>query len=420
MKAILFIPPVLALAVVSIWIGSGRRTISTLEEESAVLRKHLESRAAVPAPKDSSTGPEAPAVASREKEPIDWKKLADEILEMRQGGSMTDMRSMIRLQQRLQAMSADDLIGALDEIAALDLSEESQRMLEQMLVGPLCEKDPELALTRFADRLDDERHAFSWQLSNAMKEWAKKDPVRATVWMDQQIAAGKFDSKSLDGKSRPRMQFEGMLIGSLLSSDPSAAAGRLNGLPEDQRAEVLRNQTGNSIKEEDQLAFANLVRAELPADEQASTLAQQASSLAWHGGYEKITEYLDRIEARPSERAAAVNRAVNSKMSQLADKRTITREDIDTMREWATSESPEATNPATGKALAQSTQSDHPMDFPAAAELAVQYNDAGGNDEVLIEFLNQADIRNNKDEARVLAGRIADPESREKILKKLK
>lgn len=391
-----------------------------MEEESAVLRKHLVSRASGAEVDQPSSKPEPSGNASKEKEPIDWKNLAEQIIEMKRGGGMGDMRAMMRLQQRLQAMSAGDLVAALDEITALELPEESRMMLEQMLIGPLCQKDPELALTRYADRIGEENGGMSWQLSNAMKEWAGKDSLKAMAWMDQQIAEGNFNSRSLDGKSRPRMQFEGMLIGSLLSSNPTAAADRLRGLPEDQRSEVLRHYTGNAVSEENQLAYADLVRAEIPEEIQADTLAQQASSLAWQEGYQKIDGYLDRIEASPSERAAVVGETLEMKVRQLAEKRAVTREDIDTMRKWADKQSPESTDRVTGKALAHTLSSEHPMKFSEAAELVTQYNDAGGNDKVLIGFLSEPEIRTNKKEARALAERIADPKNREMILERLK
>lgn len=418
MKAIPFIPPILALLVVSTWIGSGRRTLSKMEEESAVLRGYLDARASAPAADEPSAGPESSARITKEKERIDWKTLAGQVLEMKKGGGVSDMRSMLRLQQRLQAMSAGDLAAALDEIAGLDLPVESRLMLEQMLIGPLCNKDPELALTRYVDRIDDNRGGMSWQLSNAMKEWAEKDPLGATTWMDRQITAGTFDSKSLDGKSGPRMRFEGVLVASLLSTDPLGAAERLEEFPDDQRRDILRNHAGNAVKEEDQLAYANLVRTELSDGNQASTLAQQASRLAWKDGYGKITEYLDRIEATPSERAASVSEAVETKFRHLSDDKTITRDDIEIMREWATGQAPDVTESSTGKALGLATQSDHPLEFSEAAELAVSYHDASGGDEVLVEFLNNTDRGTNKEAVRELAGKISDPKSRERILKR--
>ena len=419
MKPTIFIPPVLALVVVAGWIGNERRTISTLEKESAALKEHLARRSSDSGADLPSTNPKS-AEKNSKKEPIDWKKIAARIAEAGgNNGGMGDMRAMIRLQQQLQELSRDELASALDEVAALDLNDETRSQLESMLIGPLCQKDPEFALNRYIDRLSDPHGMMGWQLSNAMKEWMKKEPERALGWFDQQIAAGKFDSKSLDGKSQSRMEFEGSVIGTLLVTDTSAAAARLKGLPEDQRADVLRNNTGNVVQEKDQLAFANLVREQLPEKDQAQILAQHASQRGWGSeGYTKITEYLDRIEATPAERAVCVEEASESKIQQISRNKKITREDIDSLREWATTQSPDTLDEVTGSALATATQSNQKMEFSEAAELATQYHQASGNDDVLVKFLNSGAAYSHKDEAMALAEKITDPKRREEILKR--
>lgn len=412
------IPPVLALIVVAGWIGNERRMISTLENESAVIKERLASRSAGSRPDVSSAKPKISEKHTK-KDPLDWKKVAAQIAEARaSNGGMGDMRAMIRLQQRLQEMSKDELVAALDEVAALDLNDETRQQLEMMLIGPLCQKDPEFALNHYIDRVADQRGGMSWQLANAMKEWMKKEPERAMGWFDQQIAAGKFASKSLDGKSQSRMQFEGTVIGTLLATDPAAAAARLVALPEDQRADVLRNNTGNLVKEKDELAFASLVREQLPEKDQAQTLAQQASMKAWSEGYTKINEYLERIKATPAERAVCVNEAANSKIQQISQNKKITREDIDSLRDWATTQSPDTLDQVTGSALATATQSNQKMEFSEAAELATQYHQASGNDDVLVKFLNSGAAYSHKEEAMALAAKITDPKRREEILKR--
>ncbi len=381
-----------------------------------MLKERLAARSSGSGADGPSSKPKSPDKHAKEKETIDWKKVAAEMGEMRNGG-MGDMRTFMRFQQKLQSMSKEELVSALEEIVGLDLPDESRQMLEQMLLGPLCQKDPEFALTRYIDRINDERGGMSWQLAKAMKDWAGKDPAGATAWFDQQIAVGKFDSKSLDGKSRARMQFEGMLIGTLISTDPAAAAARLKSLPEDQRADAMRNNMGNNIKDEDQLAFANLVREGLPEEDQAKTLAQQASMKAWGEGYTQITEYLDRIQATPAERAVCVEEAAESKVQQLTRNKKITREDIDAMREWATSQAPDTTDKVTGAALASSTHANQKLEFSEAAALATQYHEASGNDDVLIGFLTTGGAgHRNKEEARALAEKISDVKKREEIL----
>jgi hypothetical protein len=420
LKIPLLIPPVVALAIAGTWLGSQRQSISTLEQESAVLQKTIAARTSGSLPDSPRNKPASPAKAAKDKEPIDWQKVAAQFAEMRQAGGMGDMRTMMRFQQRLQAMSKEELVTALDEIAALDLPAETRNMLEQMILGPLVEKDPELALTQFIDRVQENDGSLSWQLSTAIQNWAKKDPAAAIAWFDQQIAAGKFDSKSLDGKSSARLHFEGNLICVLLSSDPDAAGRRLAGLPEDQRDEALSQFSRQPLEEKDQLAFANLVRNQVPEKEQTRTLAQQASRLVSDEGYSKVTGFLDRIQATPAERTATVEQAAENRIQSISFQKKVTREDLDSMREWVTAQAPEKTGAVTGKALADASQNGRKMEFSEAAGLAVQYHDASGNDEVLSAFLDGWPARQNKEQARLLAEKISDVKRREEILKKLK
>lgn len=418
MKLIRLLPPVVALCVVGTWIGVQRRSLAAVEQENTLLQKHI---AAVRSGAGAADPARAKAVAAdktAKDKRFDWKKIAEQFSEMQRGGGMGDMRTMLRLQQRLQAMSQQELIAALDEIAGLDLPAASRAMLEQLVMGPLSQKDPELALNRFLDRQQDDQHGMmSWQLANAFQEWAKKDPAKAGFWFDAQIAAGKFESKALDGKSQSRMQFDGNLIGVLLASDAGAAARRLAAIPEDQRAAVIRNYAYNLLKEADQVALAKLVREQVPAKEQAALLSQQASRLV-HDGYAKVTEYLARIEATPAERSACVEQSAITKMSSNGKKLAV--EDLDAMREWVGSQAPAVTGSVTGKVLANATQGGRQLEFAAAAELAVQYNQSGGSDEVLGTFLESWPAREHKDEARLLAARITDEKRREKILKNLR
>lgn len=419
LKPVTFIPPVVALAIAGTWLGSQRQSISTLEKQSAALRLAIADRSSGTAI-DSPQGKSASlAKAAKDKEPINWKQVAVQFAEMREAGGMADMRAIMRFQQRLQAMSKEELVAALDEIAALDLPEESRNRLEQMIIGPLVEKDPEFALTKFIDRLQNNDGALSWQLSNAMQQWAKNDPAAAIAWFDKQIAAGKFDSKSLDGRSQSRIQFERKLIDILLSSDPNAAGHRLGALPEDQRVEILSQFSSQALKEEDQLAFAKLVRDQVSENEQARTLAMQAARLAGNDGFSKVTEFLDRIQATPAERSACVEQAAQSAIASISHQSKVTREDIDTMRAWVSQQAPESTGRVTGKALANSLLAGRKIEFSEAAELAVQYHEASGNNDVLSSFLEGWPARQNKEQARVLAGKISDPKRREEILKNL-
>ena len=430
MKPSLFIPPVAALALAGTWLAIQHQAITTLEQQSAALHKAIAARSSDASAESPNTKPADPTKAANTKEPIDWKKLAAQFTEIRQARSTSDTRPLMRFRQRLQAMSKQELVAALDEIAALDCPTETREMLEAMICSPLVEKDPELALTKFIDRFHD-RNGFpygnnvlpTWmQLPYAMQKWAEKDPASASAWFDQQIAAGKFDSKSIDGRSRSRESFEAFFLETQLGTDPEAAGRRLAAMPEDQRDAVLAGISYQPLKDEEQLAFATLVREQVSKENQAPTLAEQASNLFGKKDYAKVTEFLDRIQATPAERTASVEQVAESSIQTISHQSKITREDIDTLREWVNAQAPESTGRTTGRALANALQGSHKLEFSEAAELAAQYHDASDNDDVLYSFLRNSwsVAGENKEQARILVGKISDAKRREERLRWLK
>jgi len=416
MKLIQLLPPVAALVIVATAMGLQRGNLATLDESNRLLRQQLASaRSGEPGAQTTASGKLTPGQGRQA-----WKKLARQLVEMQQGNEMDQICAGIRLQQRIQEMSREQLVAALDDIAALDVPAESRAMLEQMLIGQLIQKDPELALTRFSDRLqEDPFNRITWQLARALQAWAKQDIAKASAWFDAQIAAGKFDSKALDGKSLSRIQFELALMVVLLASDPAAAGLRLAALPADHRADVMRQFTGmNPLKEQDQLAFAKLVRAQLPATEQARIIGQMTQNLT-HGGYAKVSECLTRIEATPAERSAAVEQAAAA-LIRFPNDKPITRENFDALRNWIGSQAPEQTDHITGVTLGQATRGGkYKLEFAAAAELAVQYSQTSGTDEVLGTFLESLPAREHKEQSRVLAAQITDETRRALILRNL-
>jgi hypothetical protein len=420
LKANSFLPPVLASAIALGWIGTQRRTISSLESDNAELAKSIASA--------RSAGTEGGAVAERlpgsaranDKGPVDWKKFSAELAEMQQNRTMGDMRSTIRIQQKLMSMSREELARGMVEIAALDLPQEQRLTLQQMVLGPLIQKDPQFALTHFSDFLGDDRMGLNWQFAGGLKAWGKKDATGAETWLDQQIAAGKFVSKKLDGSGGERNHFEGSMVSVLLGTDPDAAGRRLAAIPEDQRADVLSQFSFREVPKENQLAYAELVRETVPVGEQARTLAQQAAQLGGDDQYEKVTGFLDRIQATTTERDACVTQAAETQMRTISNKGKITTGDLDTMREWATKQAPESVDKATGKALSTALQGPNKLDFQEAADLAVKYNQAGSSDDVLAGFLEGWQSGENKVQARKLAERIGDETRRNQILERLK
>ena len=339
---------------------------------------------------------------------------------VREGGDLAQVRAMLGFQQRLEKMTKEEMLAALDEINALDLSAEARKALEAMILGPLIEKDPVLALTRFSDRIQSDPDGVGSQLSEALKQWAKQDVAAATAWLDQQIANGTFDSKTLDGRSDMRLQFEGALLANLLSSDPEAAGHRVAKLPETLRREVLQQVSFGDLTPEARNTYAALVRNLVPQDERAGSFAHLASELVGSGGFEGVSGFLDSVNASPQERVAAAMDAANSHLEELGQNGQVTSQDVDAMREWLKKQAPEQMDRITGKALAEAAQDGGEFKFSDAAELAVQYNKGSADDAVLVAFLERFSARSNSEEARHLATMISDPVRREAILNGLK
>lgn len=416
------IPPVVALILVGAWNGMLMRSISVLKEERVDLRKKIAAVSQTAgAGADFATAQRSSKAAGKNgKAPMDWEAVAGQMAGMANGDGLMEIRSMMELQQRLDGMSQDEMLAAMDEIAGLDISAEVRELLESMMIVPLIEADPEVVLRRFADRIRDESDGIAWQLSSAIQTWAKKDLTAATAWFEEQISAGTFDSKTLDGRSEMRLQFEGALMESLIGSDPEAAALRLAALPEDQRREVLQQIAFDELPEEARKAYTGLVRGLVPESEREGTFAHLATELVGDGGFESVGKFLDGVNAIPAERAAAAGDAANTRMEELGRKGQVTAEEVDAMRGWLDRQAPGKTDSITGKALAEAAQERGKFKYEDAAALALKYHQSSGNDDLLVGFLEGFYARSNLEQALKLAEQIKDENRRAVILEELK
>lgn len=420
MKTGHLIPPVLALAIAGALFAAQQRKISNIEEQTALLKKHIsteKSRAESSVSDVDSARSMKPEGAGDE---IDWKEVAESFEEMRKGSGIQNMRKMMSFQRRLLKMEKEELLAALDQIQLLDLDDDGRIMLESMLMGPLVLKDPELVLNRFSDRIEDDQTGMSWQLANALGQWAGKDQAAAIAWFDKEIAAGSFDSKSLDGKSRVRLNFERALIAKVLSTDQALAEDRIAALPADQRKEALEGSGYQGLKEEDHVAYAKLVRAQLPEDERYEVLGEQASRIAMTGSLEKVDGFLDRIGAAGEERIKAAEKAAIGSVIGKAHQTKITEEKINDMRDWLGTQSPGSVDRVTGETLGQIANYSGATEFSDAAAIVLSYHERDGNDDVLTGFLEKSYYGGEKEENRRIAEQISDPKKREEALEKLK
>lgn len=395
--------------------GSRQLAISSVERQTLDLRKQIASaRAGSGSGGASLTGERAPD----DKQPLDWKKLGEQLEKWQYGGDGDD-RFHQPFFRRLQAMTTSELLAALAEIKDLELSKNARASLENSLGFTLVTKDPELALNHFSDRLGELGYGAGQSLPGAFGTWLKKQPGAATAWFDQQIAAGKFESKALDGLSTGRIMFESILISELIVSDSEAAGRRLDALPEDQRAATLRMDS----EQQDAKTFAKFIRDHLSEGEKNQAFEQMAARASDDKELGEVSAFFDRIDATPAERSAVALGTASRSVQVSVSRKGEARDAIDAMRKWLETEVPGTRDTLTGNALALApSQGNSKFGFPEAAALALEYHEGSGNDEVLAAFLSKGHATSpaNREVTLSLIEKIRDPALREQILSKLK
>lgn len=397
-----WIIPGLAIAGLGGWIGTQKQSSATLEKEITVITERIRQVRSGEDAELQAHQKEQLALKAKEKA-IDWKDIAGKMGEM-QNGTMPDMRAMMRMQRLMLELSAEELCAHLDEIATLDLEPSARRQLESMILGSLVEKDPKLALDRATASMGDEDSGMHWQLGNALRHWADKNPAAATAWLDQQIAAGKFESKSLDGKNQTLIQLESSLVGALLKADPTAASARVKALPESQREEIFNHGFAFQLNKDSEGTYAKMVRETMPADRVATILAETAGMLVMQGNFERVDGFIANAHATDEEKQSIVKEVMNNRIKH----EDLKVADLDKVREWGSRHAPSVVDEATGSAIASSIW--RGGNFKKASELALQYNESSPNDEVLVAFLKSNEVRNQSaGKAKALIDKIKDP-----------
>lgn len=417
MKTTSSIPSLVALAIAGVWIANQRQSIASIERQNGLLQSQLDGGVT-----RTSTPPKrtAPITTVLDRKPIDWYEVARQ-LDTKEGGGGY-FRPNLRLEEGLLSMTRDQLISALDEIAVFDLPENYRFRLERMLNEPLVKKDPEYALKRYFNRFYVPGSAqVDSTFTYALNLWALKDPANAEAWFDKQIAAGKIDSRSVKPNFYGRVWWEGALTSALLAVDPDGANRRLAGLPQAERINVLSCDSFGPVwkKPEISLAYANLLRQQLPENDHLNAISWPVRRLGEGGTiqFSAVHDYMQRIQATPAERESCIL-GMTGRFPRASDEfGKVAKEDLDALFEWVRTEAPDLVGQSISGAFAGLVQN---IGYSAAAELALQCHEASGEDEVLLPLLNNYDAQENKDLARTLATRLTDTKQREEFLEKFK
>ncbi len=424
LKTTSFLPPVIALILASAWIAAQRQSIHALDRQSFLLETAIADRSStagamrdeVPASVQASAG------SAKGKAGLDWNDIADQLT----NSGFNDI-DQIKFDLRMRSLSQEEMLAALDEIALLSVPENIRDRLDYMVVFPFGKKFPEFMVKNLTGR--DLGGSSEFDLQGAFEAWAKKDSGNAQAWLDAQVSAGTFESKTLDGKNWLWIKYESGLLRSLLLKEGDAFATRFGQLPAELHKDVLHT-LGTAWKPMGQFeageeeAFCKLVRKHLSAAEQAELFAIRADQVG-SGGFPAVDKFLTTIEATPDERLRCVRAVATSKISNIAVNRTVNREDIVALRDWLRIQTPQEADQFMGEALGDAAgnkgiavTNHRKLGYSEAAAFAVEFSH--GSDEALVSFLKSEGGRSDKNQARALAARISDETLRAEILNSLK
>lgn len=309
LKASHFIAPALTSALVLCGLASQRHAILRVEQRTGGMRQRIESTCST-ATRHTDIVRRLPGMETAQDKPIDWKKLAMNMNDMRSGNGGRDLRALLRVQKRLLSMSGPELSSVIEGIAGLGLAPEDGHHLRAMLLEVLAAKDPALAMRNLIEPSDHNSDVNERQITGCFQQWLKLNTAAAADWLDRQIAAGTLEDKSIDGTNPLRLNLETALFSTMLSSDAEAAGLRLVALPQDQRRSILESAF-DLLEPGSEIAFANAARAFLPQSDFAGMLSGKMEWIAAHGGSEYVDRFLDTIAATPAERQAAAGRGAD-------------------------------------------------------------------------------------------------------------
>ena len=416
MKPLHFAPPAIALAICATLLGSQRNSIRALEREHGLLLAEIAT-----ARKASTLGRDQTSGENGKTRSNDWKKIVATLGNAEVRDQIPDMLDMRRLEQLILEMDEAEITAALGEIETFNIPDSSSRELHRMLLDALSDKNPKLVCQQFIEKAIGQSATLTWPIKQAFEAWLKRDSAAANAWLDQQLAAGTLEGKSLDGKEPIRLYLQAASLYSLIASDPAAAARRMNEIPLDQRKEMLLG-SHYSVAEKDHKAFADLVRSSLPQEDHSKVLGSQISLYGNQDDLKKMSDYISRIDATKEERIACMKAATLTLFTLMPRERKVTRADFDQFHQWAGSIDADSAAEVTGSALALSLMSGKNVSFDELASIASDYHEAGAGDEILIAFIEQSLANENvsKAKAREVAMKITNEASREAILSQLK
>ena len=317
-----------------------QRSAATLEAENARLSQRIEAweTRGDATDDDPKSGPSAKALAKAG--PSGMAKLAV-ILRGADAGNPAQVRESLMLENPWRTLDAPTLEKMIADARTADLSEEDREAVIDKLLEVLVEKDPARAFAvieeGFAGKTPREIQQQLSRQSKLFEKWIQRDGAQALAWLDKQIAAGLFDSRSLAGTSNVRQEYESLIYRKTKDGSRIAALDPLDRLP------TLQSWRLRGIPVEDQIALAKVARTSgLKPSEVAEVMKPFLNAAMESDGLAGADAFFKQIDPTPEEMPHLSEAAAGAAMFALGKKADqLTGEEVPAIRNWLAEKSPE-------------------------------------------------------------------------------
>lgn len=317
-----------------------QRSAAILEAENVRLSQRIEAweKRGEATNDETKPGPNAKALAKAG--PSGMAKLAA-ILRGAEAGNPAQVRESLMLESQWRTLDTATLEKMIADARAADLSEEDREAVLDKLLEVLVEKDPARAFAvieqGFAGKTPREIQQQLSKRSGLFEKWIQSDGTQALAWLDKQIAAGFFDSRSLAGTSNVRQEYESLIYRKVKDGSRIAALDPLDRLP------TLQSWRLRDLPVEDQIGLARVARTSgLKPSEVAEVMKPFLNKAMESGDLASADAFFKQIDPTPEELPHLSEAAAGQAMFSLGKKADqLTGEEVPAIRNWLAEKSPE-------------------------------------------------------------------------------
>jgi hypothetical protein len=317
-----------------------QRSAATLEAENARLSQRIEAREKRSEATEDETKSGLSAKLLAKAGPSGMAKLAA-ILRGAMLGNPAQVRESLLLENQWRTLDSATLEKMIADARAADLSEDDRETVIDKLLEVLVEKDPARAFAvieeGFAGKTPREIQQQLSKRSGLFEKWIQSDGPQALAWLDRQIAAGLFDSRSLAGTSNVRQQYESLIYQKTKEGSRIAALDPLDRLP------TLQSWRLRDLPLEDQIALAKVARTSgLKPSEVAEVMKPFLNKAMQSGDLAGADAFFEQIDPTPEELPHLSETAAGSAMFALGKKADqLTGDEVPAIRNWLAEKSTE-------------------------------------------------------------------------------